>query len=261
MTSADGAPDLPRAPVKPPNRGLVPPREAERLRVGMAALRYERERHGWTVAMLAERSGMSERHIARIERGQRRPSKNALYRLSRALRPGSDELGVAALAERMCDAAGAACASTAAARTAAGPHRRPRPGRGRRRDPRGRGVRRPVGVDPGRAGPPLAAAVLIGAAAGPARGGGGSLDRVSYFEPGPPLPHPQDATGPTHWLAPAADYTTPAESAPWFSADLPRRAPDVIMPVTERIGWLTAGRATAEGSGGDRTSPATPPPE
>ena len=108
MTSADtSAPGLPRGQARPVNRGLPPPSERERLRVTVGAmLRHERGRLRWSVDVLAEAAGMHPRSLERIETGFRRPSRTMCYKVAKALREGADDLAVAALAERLADAAG-----------------------------------------------------------------------------------------------------------------------------------------------------------
>lgn len=108
MTSADAAaPGPPRARAGPAHRGTPPPREREQLAVRYGAtLRYERRRLGWGVGTLASAAGIHERSIWRVESGERRPSRALCWRLAKALRAGSDDLAIAALAERLALAAG-----------------------------------------------------------------------------------------------------------------------------------------------------------
>jgi transcriptional regulator with XRE-family HTH domain len=48
-------------------------------------VRAERERRGWTLAVLAERSGVSKAMISKVERGAASPTAALLGRLSGAL--------------------------------------------------------------------------------------------------------------------------------------------------------------------------------
>jgi len=109
VTSANtAAPGAPRAPETPVRRGRPSPRDVERLRATVGVLvRHERQRCGWGVGTLAATAGVNERTIRRIEQGTQRVSKNMIYRIARALRTGADDLAIAALAERLCDAAAA----------------------------------------------------------------------------------------------------------------------------------------------------------
>jgi transcriptional regulator with XRE-family HTH domain len=61
-----------------------------------ATLRAERERHGWSIAQLAERSSVSKAMISKVERGEASPTAALLGRLSGALgRTLSELLAVA----------------------------------------------------------------------------------------------------------------------------------------------------------------------
>lgn len=64
---------------------------------------------------------------------------------------------------------------------------------------------------------------------------------------GAPLPHPHEADlgrDATRWGAPAQDYATPPDGrSPWTGpGGEPAVLPAAVEPVTERVGWLTAGR-------------------
>jgi hypothetical protein len=73
-----------------------------------------------------------------------------------------------------------------------------------------------------------------------------SVPMHEQYAPGEAYPDPLAATGPTRWTEPAADYAGRADgAAPWTSAPEPSAAPPVVVLVTERIGWLTAGRSGA----------------
>lgn len=61
-----------------------------------ATLRSERERHGWSIAQLAERSGVSKAMISKVERGEASPTAALLGRLSGALGRTLSELLAAA---------------------------------------------------------------------------------------------------------------------------------------------------------------------
>lgn len=61
-----------------------------------ATLRSERERHGWPIAELAERSGVSKAMISKVERGEASPTAALLGRLSGALGRTLSELLAAA---------------------------------------------------------------------------------------------------------------------------------------------------------------------
>jgi transcriptional regulator with XRE-family HTH domain len=50
-----------------------------------ATVRAQRERHGWSIAALAERSGVSKAMISKVERGAASPTATLLGRLSGAL--------------------------------------------------------------------------------------------------------------------------------------------------------------------------------
>jgi transcriptional regulator with XRE-family HTH domain len=62
-------------------------------------LRAERERHGWSIAQLAERSGVSKAMISKVERGEASPTAALLGRLSGALGRTLSELLASAEAE------------------------------------------------------------------------------------------------------------------------------------------------------------------
>jgi transcriptional regulator with XRE-family HTH domain len=57
-----------------------------------ATLRAEREAHGWSIAALAERSGVSKAMISKVERGEASPTAALLGRLSGALGRTMSEL-------------------------------------------------------------------------------------------------------------------------------------------------------------------------
>jgi transcriptional regulator with XRE-family HTH domain len=69
-----------------PNEGMVVGDERDRLanRFG-ARLVAERYRAGLTQAALAEQSGYSCAHVARLEHGERRPTDSTTWRLAKAL--------------------------------------------------------------------------------------------------------------------------------------------------------------------------------
>jgi transcriptional regulator with XRE-family HTH domain len=62
-------------------------------------VRAERERRGWTIATLADRSGVSKAMISKVERGAASPTAALLGRLSGALNMTMSELLAAAEAE------------------------------------------------------------------------------------------------------------------------------------------------------------------
>jgi transcriptional regulator with XRE-family HTH domain len=65
-----------------------------------ATLRAERERHGWSIGRLAERSGVSKAMISKVERGEASPTAALLGRLSGALGRTMSELLAAAEDDR-----------------------------------------------------------------------------------------------------------------------------------------------------------------
>lgn len=73
-----------------------------------ATLRAERERHGWSIAALAERSGVSKAMISKVERGEASPTAALLGRLSGALGRTLSELLAAAEADPGTDGASGA---------------------------------------------------------------------------------------------------------------------------------------------------------
>jgi transcriptional regulator with XRE-family HTH domain len=64
-----------------------------------ATLRAAREEHGWSIAALAERSGVSRAMISKVERGEASPTAALLGRLSGALGRTMSELLAAAEGE------------------------------------------------------------------------------------------------------------------------------------------------------------------
>lgn len=64
-----------------------------------ATLRAAREEHGWSIAALAERSGVSKAMISKVERGEASPTAALLGRLSGALGRTMSELLAAAEGE------------------------------------------------------------------------------------------------------------------------------------------------------------------
>lgn len=64
------------------------------------------------------------------------------------------------------------------------------------------------------------------------------------WEPGPALPDPTTATGPTRWIEPATDYAPRADgSSSW--ADVPKPAavpPGIAEGPQSRPGWLARRR-------------------
>jgi transcriptional regulator with XRE-family HTH domain len=69
-----------------PNEGMVTGDERERLAQGFSArLAAERRRAGLTQVELAARAGYSCAHVARLERGERRPTDSTTWRLAKAL--------------------------------------------------------------------------------------------------------------------------------------------------------------------------------
>lgn len=77
-------------------------------------LRAEREARGWSIAALADRSGVSKAMISKVERGEASPTAALLGRLSGALGRTLSEL----LASAEGDAAGAGAGGGAGARLA-----------------------------------------------------------------------------------------------------------------------------------------------
>ena len=61
----------------------------KRMAKRLKALRAER---GWSQADLADRSGVSRIHIARIETGQREPTLGVIEKLAKALKVRAAEL-------------------------------------------------------------------------------------------------------------------------------------------------------------------------
>jgi transcriptional regulator with XRE-family HTH domain len=69
-----------------PNEGVVTGDERVRLAESFGArLVAERRRIGLTQDALAARAGYSEAHVARLERGERRPTDSTTWRLAKAI--------------------------------------------------------------------------------------------------------------------------------------------------------------------------------
>jgi transcriptional regulator with XRE-family HTH domain len=81
--------------------------ERGRLAAGFGAvLRVERAAAGLTQVALAERAGLAERTVQRLESGAQRPSTGSTWRVAKALRPGGDLRAQVALDLRLRLAAG-----------------------------------------------------------------------------------------------------------------------------------------------------------
>lgn len=86
MRTRDGAPST----ASKAHPGTVVGAECERLAAGFGAvLKAERAARGWSRAELAASAGVAVLTVARLERGQRRPSTSMTWRLARALRDRS----------------------------------------------------------------------------------------------------------------------------------------------------------------------------
>ena len=74
----------------------------------------------------------------------------------------------------------------------------------------------------------------------------------NHFAPGPALPDPAQASGPTRWGAPSQDYAADAStSSSWADADPPAAVPPLIPGIEgpqTRPRWLTAGRTGGDGA-------------
>lgn len=82
-----------------PGSGLVVGEERTRLRATLGTrLAAERAALRWSAVTLAEASGVTSRAIEYLESGHRRPSDVMLWRLSRGLRPGANDMVIAELA-------------------------------------------------------------------------------------------------------------------------------------------------------------------
>ena len=55
-------------------------------------IRFYRIQRGWTIPKLANETGISERHLGHIERGERACSLNALIQIANAFKIPTDEL-------------------------------------------------------------------------------------------------------------------------------------------------------------------------
>lgn len=60
--------------------------------LGLSPLRYLRGRANITQARLSQKTGLSQSYIAKIEAGERRPSKTALKKIAAALKIGPEKL-------------------------------------------------------------------------------------------------------------------------------------------------------------------------
>ena len=82
----DGSPGDTVRSGRRPNEGMVTGDERVRLAQSFGArLATERRRAGLTQDALAARAGYSSAHVARLERGERRPTESTTWRLAKAI--------------------------------------------------------------------------------------------------------------------------------------------------------------------------------